>query len=78
MNSKSSSTPAATTRREFLKTSTAALTGAALAGDLDPVAGSYTGYSTLAHTQRVMAAAHGGQILLGPGAQQPAQSAGGK
>src|SRR5512136_1944759 len=39
-------------------------TGAAQAGAVNAVAGGYTGYSTLARTQRVMSVAHGGQILL--------------
>jgi predicted ATPase/class 3 adenylate cyclase len=39
-------------------------TGAAQAGVVDAIAGGYTGYGTLAHTQRVMSIAHGGQVLL--------------
>lgn len=39
-------------------------TGAAQAERLDIIAGGYAGYSTLARAQRVMSAAHGGQILL--------------
>ncbi len=39
-------------------------TGVAQAGAVDAVAGGYTGYATLALVQRVMSAAHGGQILL--------------
>ncbi|MDE3089341.1 MAG: adenylate/guanylate cyclase domain-containing protein, partial [Chloroflexota bacterium] len=39
-------------------------TGVAQAGVADAVAGGYTGYATLALVQRVMSAAHGGQILL--------------
>lgn len=39
-------------------------TGVARAGALDAIAGGYSGYSTLARTQRVMSAAHPGQILL--------------
>src|SRR6476646_3423222 len=38
-------------------------TGAAQADSDDP-SGTYSGYSTLARAQRVMAAAHGGQVLL--------------
>lgn len=39
-------------------------TGAAQVGDNDDRSGGYTGYSTLARAQRVMSAAHGGQVLL--------------
>ena len=39
-------------------------TGAAQAGSNADGSGGYTGYSTLARTQRVMSTAHGGQILL--------------
>jgi predicted ATPase/class 3 adenylate cyclase len=39
-------------------------TGVAQAGAADAVAGGYTGYASLALVQRVMSAAHGGQILL--------------
>lgn len=39
-------------------------TGAAQTRGLDTVSGGYEGYSTLARTNRVMAIAHGGQILL--------------
>lgn len=39
-------------------------TGAAQAGALEERAGSYAGYLTLAHTQRVMSVGHGGQVLL--------------
>jgi predicted ATPase len=39
-------------------------TGIAQAGKTDAVSGGYTGYSALARTQRIMSAAHGGQILL--------------
>jgi predicted ATPase/class 3 adenylate cyclase len=39
-------------------------TGAAQAGELEDVSGAYTGYLTLTRVQRVMSAAHGGQVLL--------------
>jgi predicted ATPase len=39
-------------------------TGAAQAGALKDLAGGYDGYLTLTRVQRVMSAAHGGQILL--------------
>jgi len=39
-------------------------TGEAQAGAIDPVAGGYAGYSTMARTQRVTAIAYGEQILL--------------
>ena len=39
-------------------------TGVAQASTVDAVAGGYTGYATLALVQRVMSAAHGGQILV--------------
>src|SRR5512143_1173229 len=39
-------------------------TGAAQAGSSADGSGGYTGYSTLARTQRVMSTAYGGQILL--------------
>ena len=39
-------------------------TGAAQASSDAEGTGGYTGYSTLAHAQRVMSTAHGGQILL--------------
>jgi predicted ATPase/class 3 adenylate cyclase len=39
-------------------------TGSAQAGAVDAVAGGYTGYATLARTQRVMSIAYGGQVLL--------------
>ena len=39
-------------------------TGVAQAGDREDRTGGYTGYSTLARVQRVMTAAHGGQVLL--------------
>ena len=39
-------------------------TGAAQAGSNADGSGGYTGYSTMARTQRVMSTAHGGQILL--------------
>jgi predicted ATPase/class 3 adenylate cyclase len=39
-------------------------TGSAQAGAVDAVAGGYTGYATLARTQRVMSTAYGGQVLL--------------
>lgn len=39
-------------------------TGEAQAGGIDPVAGGYVGYSTMARTQRVTAIAYGEQILL--------------
>jgi predicted ATPase/class 3 adenylate cyclase len=46
-------------------------TGAAQVGNPDDQSGRYTGYSTLARAQRVMAAAHGGQVLLSnAGAEQ--------
>ena len=39
-------------------------TGAATLADDPSIAGPYAGYSTVALTQRIMSAAHGGQILL--------------
>jgi predicted ATPase/class 3 adenylate cyclase len=39
-------------------------TGAAQTAGADDPSGGYTGYSTLARTQRVTAAGHGGQVLL--------------
>jgi len=39
-------------------------TGVAMAGNNADGSGGYTGYSTLARAQRVMSAAHGGQVLL--------------
>ncbi len=39
-------------------------TGMAEAGAADDRSGGYTGYSTLARVQRVMSAAHGGQVVL--------------
>ena len=39
-------------------------TGAARAGALQDLAGGYDGYLTLTRVQRVMSAAHGGQVLL--------------
>ena len=39
-------------------------TGAAQIGDQEDRSGGYRGYLTLAHVQRVMSSAHGGQILL--------------
>jgi predicted ATPase/class 3 adenylate cyclase len=39
-------------------------TGAAQAGEVDERAGGYVGYLTLTRVQRVMSAAHGGQVLL--------------
>src|SRR3990170_1241761 len=39
-------------------------TGMAQAGNREDRTGGYTGYSTLARVQRVMSAAHGGQVLL--------------
>ncbi len=46
-------------------------TGAAQLGGPDDRAGGYTGYSTLARAQRLMSAAHGGQVLLSnAGAEQ--------
>jgi len=39
-------------------------TGAAQAGAIEARAGGYVGYLTLTRVQRVMAAAHGGQVLL--------------
>ncbi len=39
-------------------------TGAAQAGSAPDASGGYTGFSTLARTQRVMSTAYGGQILL--------------
>ena len=39
-------------------------TGMAQARELDPVAGGYSGYSTLARAQRVMSSAYAGQILV--------------
>ncbi len=39
-------------------------TGAAQASAPDAVSGGYTGFSTMARVQRIMTAAHGGQILL--------------
>ncbi|MGE5224125.1 MAG: adenylate/guanylate cyclase domain-containing protein [Omnitrophica WOR_2 bacterium] len=39
-------------------------TGTAIAGALEDSAGGYNGYLTLTRVQRVMSAAHGGQVLL--------------
>jgi predicted ATPase/class 3 adenylate cyclase len=39
-------------------------TGAAQAGQVEELAGGYVGYLTLTRVQRVMSAAHGGQVLL--------------
>ena len=39
-------------------------TGSAQPGTIDDLSTGYTGYATLARAQRVMSAAHGGQILL--------------
>jgi predicted ATPase/class 3 adenylate cyclase len=41
-------------------------TGAAQLADDSSIEGPYSGYATLALTQRIMSAAHGGQILLSP------------
>jgi len=42
-------------------------TGAAQLADDPTIEGPYSGYATLAFTQRIMSAAHGGQILLSQG-----------
>ncbi|MGE5140501.1 MAG: ATP-binding protein [Rudaea sp.] len=39
-------------------------TGVAYVREADSVSGGYSGYATMAHVQRVMSAAHGGQVLL--------------
>jgi predicted ATPase/class 3 adenylate cyclase len=48
-------------------------TGTAQAEGIDTVSGGYVGYTTMALTQRVMSAAHGGQALLSQSANELAR-----
>src|SRR5919199_4549494 len=50
-------------------------TGVAQAGSDDDRSGGYTGFSTLARVQRVMSAAHGGQVLLSNATAEQARDA---